>query len=480
MDKEKDNVKKTKPKSKFKLSAFSIIMIILVLVSVITWFIPSITPAKFSDIIMAPVRGFADAADVCIFIIILGGFLAIVQKTGALESGIATLVRKLKGKELWLIPILMFIFSIGGTTYGMLEETVGFYLLLAATMVAAGYDTLVGSAVILLGAGSGVLGSTLNPFAVGAAVSALPEGIKANQGVILFLGVLLWLTAYLISAFFVVKYAEKVKREKGSTFLSLQEQKSMKEEFIDKEFKNEVKLTGRHKAVLIVFALTFIIMILGFIPWVDFGLISEKVAEAGTHWTSFLTGTCFGWFYFQDAATLFLIMGIIIGVIGKLKESEIVETFIKGCGDIIGVVLIVAAARGISVIMTSTGLGNYIITNSINALKGTSGAIFAPVDYLLHVGLSVLIPSSSGIASLSTPIVAPVANGIGLNPSVTIMILVAANGLVNLITPTCGAIMGGLALAKVDFTTWVKFAWKIILCIALASMIILTVAMIVL
>lgn len=120
----------------------------------------------------------------------------------------------MKGKELWLIPILMFIFSIGGTTYGMLEETVGFYILLAATMVAAGYDTIVGSAIVLLGAGSGVLGSTINPFAVGVAINALPKGIQANQTIILLLGVILWLTAYGISVYFVMKYAKKVKKTK--------------------------------------------------------------------------------------------------------------------------------------------------------------------------------------------------------------------------------------------------------------------------
>ena len=462
---------------KVRLSAYSIILILLVLVAAVTWFIPSVTNAKLSDILMAPVNGFKDSVEVCIFVIVLGGFLGIVTKTGALETGIKTMVRKVTGKELWIIPILMFIFSVGGTTYGMLEETVGFYLLLAATMVAAGYDSIVGSAIVLLGAGSGVLGSTINPFAVGAAVSALPAGIEADQSVILVLGLILWLVSYGISVFFVMRYAKKVKRDKGSTFLSLQEQKEMREEFVDKDYKNEAKLTGRQKAILWLFFLTFVIMIVGFIPWVDFGVISADVADAGTHWSALLTGNCFGYFYFLDAATLFLLMSIIIGIVGGLKENEFVETFVKGVGDIMGVVLIVAVARGIKVIMDTTGLGDYIISNAIMGLQGTAAYVFAPADYVLHAFLSVLVPSSSGLAVLSTPIVAPVAAGIGLNSSVTIMIYVAANGLVNLITPTCGAIMGGLALAKVQYSTWVKFAWKIVLSIAVASMIILTVAM---
>lgn len=462
------------------LTAFSIILILLLIVSAVTWFIPDVTDAKLSDILMAPVNGFVDAVEVCIFVLILGGFLAIVKQTGALEAGIASLVRKLKGHELLIIPVLMFIFSVGGTTYGMLEETVGFYILLAATMVAMGYDTIVGSAIVLLGAGSGVLGSTINPFAVGAAISALPEGITADQSVILTLGVILWLTSYLISVFFVMRYAKKVKREKGSTFLSLQEKKDMEDEFIKKEHINNAKLTKRQRIVLILFGLTFVVMILGFIPWVDFGVISSEVADAGTHWSAILTGNCFGYFYFLDAATWFLIMAVIIGIVGDLGEEGIVKVFMKGVGEIAEVVMIIAVARGISVIMNTTGLGVYIIQNAIDALSGTPAGVFAPLDYLLHIFLSILVPSSSGLANLSTPVVAPIADGIGLNASVTIMIYVAANGLVNLITPTCGSIMGGLALAKVEYRTWFKWSFKVVLTIAVASATILTIAMILL
>ena len=126
----------------------------------------------------------------------------------------------------------MFIFSIGGTTYGMLEETVGFYALLAAAMVMAGMDTIVSSAIVLLGAGSGVLGSTINPFAVGAAVSSLPEGIVVNQGLIIFIGVILWISTLIISILFVRNYAKKVIAKKGSTILSLRERKEMEIEYI--------------------------------------------------------------------------------------------------------------------------------------------------------------------------------------------------------------------------------------------------------
>ena len=172
--------------------------------------------ANLAQTLLSPVKGFVDAIDICVFVLILGAFLKIVNETQSIETGIQALVKKLKGRELVLIPILMFIFSICGSTYGMLEETVGFYAILAATMVAAGMDTIVSSAIVLLGAGSGCLGSTVNPFAVGVAIDALPEGIKVNQGIVIGLGIILWLSTLLISILFVMNYAKKVIKKSGN------------------------------------------------------------------------------------------------------------------------------------------------------------------------------------------------------------------------------------------------------------------------
>ncbi len=478
---------KEKGKSRFKLSisAFTIILVLIFILAIVSHFLPNaefigdklvdgsgVVGASLSDTLMSPILGFANAVDVGIFILILGGFLAIVNHTKALETGIQVLVKKLKGRELILIPILMFIFSIGGTTYGMLEETVGFYALLAVAMVAAGMDTIVASAIVLLGAGSGVLGSTINPFAVGAAVAALPEGTEVNQGIIIGLGVALWLTSLAISIFFVMRYAKKVKKNKGSTFLSLQEQEEMEATYGTEKEIADVKLTGKQKVTLGLFALTFVIMIIGFIPWGEFGV---TFFDGFTGW---LTGTALGGWYFYEAALWFLIMGIIIAIINRMKEKDIVDTFISGASSMMGVLLIIAIARGASVLMTTTHLDNFIIYNASEALQNMPAIIFGPLNYLLHIVLSVLVPSSSGLATLSTPIMGPLAANLGYSVEGTVMTMVAANGLVNLITPTCGAIMGGLALAKVEYTTWFKWAGKVVLCIGLCSMVILTLAMV--
>ena len=476
-------------------SSFTILLALLAIVAVVTVIVSgtsggAVTAARLSDFCTAPVKGFADALPVCLFVMILGGFLGMMTETGALDNGIAVLVQKLKGNEIMLVPVLMLIFSLGGTTYGMCEETVPFYALLAATMMAAGFDPMVGAATVLLGAGCGCLGSTVNPFAVGAAVDALTGvGIEVNQSIIIGLGAVLWIVTTVMSILFVMSYAKKVKADKGSTILSMQELKDAEEAHgkAASEVNKEVKLTGRQKGVLIAFAFTFVVMIVGFIPLAD---LNEGVAnffDAGAvydadgnaivqGWSALITGLPIGQWYFDEASTWFFLMAILIGIIGGLSEKQIVNTFITGAADMMSVVLVIALARGISVLMASTGLDVYVLDAAANALAGLSGVIFAPMSFLVYFGLSFLIPSTSGMATVSMPIMGPLAVKLGFSPEVMVMIFSAAIGVVNLFTPTSGAIMGGLALAKIEWTTWLKFALKLIVALSVVCAIILTVA----
>lgn len=476
-------------------SSFTILLALLAIVAVITVIVSgtsggAVTAARLSDFCTAPIKGFADALPVCLFVMILGGFLGMMTETGALDNGIAVLVQKLKGNEIMLIPVLMLIFSLGGTTYGMCEETVPFYALLAATMMAAGFDPMVGAATVLLGAGCGCLGSTVNPFAVGAAVDALTGvGIEVNQSIIIGLGAVLWIVTTAMSIFFVMNYAKKVKADKGSTILSMQELKDAEEAHgkAASEVHKEVKLTGRQKGVLIAFAFTFVVMIVGFIPLAD---LNEDVAnffDAGAvydadgnavvqGWSALITGLPIGQWYFDEASTWFFLMAVLIGIIGGLSEKQIVNTFITGAADMMSVVLVIALARGISVLMANTGLDVFVLDAAANALAGLSGVIFAPMSFLVYFGLSFLIPSTSGMATVSMPIMGPLAVKLGFSPEVMVMIFSAAIGVVNLFTPTSGAIMGGLALAKIEWTTWLKFALKLIVALSVVCAIILTVA----
>ena len=476
-------------------SSFTILLALLAIVAVITVIVSGtsggeVTAARLSDFCTAPILGFADALPVCLFVMILGGFLGMMTETGALDNGIAVLVQKLKGNEIMLVPVLMLIFSLGGTTYGMCEETVPFYALLAATMMAAGFDPMVGAATVLLGAGCGCLGSTVNPFAVGAAVDALTGvDIAVNQSIIIGLGGVLWLVTTVMSIVFVMNYAKKVKADKGSTILSMQELEDAEAAHgkAASEVNKEVKLTGRQKGVLIAFAFTFVVMIVGFIPLAD---LNEGVAnffDAGAvydadgntvvqGWSALITGLPIGQWYFDEASTWFFLMAILIGIIGGLSEKQIVNTFITGAADMMSVVLVIALARGISVLMANTGLDVYVLDAAANALAGLSGVIFAPMSFLVYFGLSFLIPSTSGMATVSMPIMGPLAVKLGFSPEVMVMIFSAAIGVVNLFTPTSGAIMGGLALAKIEWTTWLKFALKLIVALSVVCAVILTIA----
>lgn len=480
-------------------SSFTILLALLAIVAVITVIVSgtsggAVTAARLSDFCTAPILGFADALPVCLFVMILGGFLGMMTETGALDNGIAVLVQKLKGNEIMLVPVLMLIFSLGGTTYGMCEETVPFYALLAATMMAAGFDPMVGAATVLLGAGCGCLGSTVNPFAVGAAVDALTGvGIEVNQSIIIGLGAVLWIVTTAMSIVFVMNYAKKVKADKGSTILSMQELKDAEEAHgkAASEVHKEVKLTGRQKGVLIAFAFTFVVMIVGFIPLAD---LNEGVAnffDAGAvydadgnavvqGWSALITGLPIGQWYFDEASTWFFLMAVLIGIIGGLSEKQIVNTFITGAADMMSVVLVIALARGISVLMANTGLDVFVLDAAANALAGLSGVIFAPMSFLVYFGLSFLIPSTSGMATVSMPIMGPLAVKLGFSPEVMVMIFSAAIGVVNLFTPTSGAIMGGLALAKIEWTTWLKFALKLIVALSVVCAVILTVAFVLL
>lgn len=511
-------------------SSFTILLALLAIVAVITVIVSgttdAVTAATFSDFFTAPVKGFADALPVCLFVMILGGFLGMMTETGALDNGIAVLVQKLKGREILIIPVLMCLFALGGTSYGMCEETVPFYALLAATMMAAGFDPLVGAATVLLGAGCGCLGSTVNPFAVGAAVDALSsKGIEVDQTIIIGLGFLLTVVTTLISIIFVMRYAKKVKADKGSTFLSLQEQKDAEAAHgaAAAEAAKEVKLTGRQKAVLGIFAFTFVVMIVGFIPLGDLNAgvagffdnsthetvetevtggdlagfydeengtatelggnladevvgVSSSDVETSQAWSAVITGLPIGQWYFDEASTWFFVMAIVIGIVGGLSEKQIVNTFITGAADMMSVVLIIALARGISVLMAATGLDMYVLDAAAAMLRGVPSFIFAPVAFLVYFGLSFLIPSTSGMATVSMPIMGPLAAGLGFSPEVMVMIFSSAIGVVNLFTPTSGAIMGGLSLAKIEWTTWLKFAMPLIVILTLVSMVITTVA----
>lgn len=498
---------------KFKFpSAYTVLLAIMIAIALVTQFVPGVKKAQLADVVMAPVTGMVgvqdntldesistamdeggvDAAlktidesesqyisvwnegtvkgaiDVSLFVLIVGGFLGVITKTGALDAGVGALVRKLKGKELLLIPVLMFIFSLGGTSYGMAEESLAFYALITATMMAAGFDPLVGSAIVLVGCGIGCLGSTVNPFAIGAAISAAgAAGVEINQGTTIILGIALWIVPLIISILYVMNYAKKVYNDKGKSILSKAELNAANEAFSN-NYQSVVELTGKQKITLILFVFTFVVMIAGVVPWNDFGVtIFDN--------TGWFNGAPLGSWWFPELTVWFFIMSVVIGLLSRMPEDDIVSSFISGAADMVGVALVIGISRGISFMMANSGLDLYILDKASNMLSGVPGMLFANMAYVIYIALSFLIPSTSGLASVSIPIFAPLAQNLNIAPEIVIAAFVAGSGIVNLITPTSGVVMGGLAISKVQYSTWVKFISKLLLLIFIATVIILAV-----
>lgn len=465
-----------KQKKQFRMpTAFTVLILLTIVVAIITRFIPAITPAKVSDVVMAPINGFSSALGVSLFVLVLGGFLGVVMKTGALNAGITAVVKKLNGKEIWMIPILMFLISVGGTTYGMFEETIAFYALVTSTMVAAGFDSLTAASTILLGSTAGTLGATVNPFSVSASVDALnTAGIETNQTVIILVGAISWLLCYVIGAVFVMRYAQKVKANKAASVLTNEEWAAVKEEYGgEKKPDSSSVFTTRQKIVMILFALSFVVMIVGMIPWGSFDI------HLFDH-TSFLTGVNLGDWYFSELTAWFLVMAIVVGLVYGLKEREIVNSFISGAGDLISVSLVIAVSRGISVIMSTTGLDMYILEKASEALQGTSSLLFTAFSYIVYLLLSVLIPSSSGLATVSMPIMGPLTQNLGLVPEIMVCVLSGSCALVNCITPTSGTLMGAISICRIEFATWVKYIWKPLAAMLVLHIVILSAAMVLL
>ena len=482
-------------KTGFRLpSAYTILFILIVVVAALTWVIPAGTykynedgtpvpgsyarvdqnPARILvDSLEAPINGLygikaADgtinfynsgdlfgAIDVALFILVIGGFLGVTMQTGAIQAGIARVVVRLKGRERLMIPILMAVFALGGTTYGMAEESLAFYALVITVMVAAGYDSLTGAALIMLGCGIGVLGSTINPFATGIASGF--AGVGIDQGLLGRLVILVIGT--IIGTWFVMRYAARVKADPEKSLLGADR------EAINAGFRAEAAedgtpavMTGRQKIVLGLFFLAFIVMIIGVVPWSDLGITRIPTK----------------WWWFPEMTASFLLFAIAIGFAGRMSETRFTDSFINGSRDLLGVALIIGIARGVTVIMNNGLITDTVLNAAEQAVTGLGGVAFINLMFAVFIPLSFLIPSTSGLATVAMPIMAPLASFANVPAQLVVTAYQSASGLVNLVTPTSAVVMGGLAIAKVGYGTWLRFVWPLLIILAVLSMVVLS------
>ncbi|MDR0921395.1 MAG: YfcC family protein [Lactobacillales bacterium] len=493
-------------KKKFQMpSAYSVLFIIIGVIAVCTWFIPAgqykvddagnIIPKTYEvvkqnpqglwDIFMAPVNGMLGnattdgAISISLFILVVGGFLGIVNKTGALDAGIASIIKNNKGHEKILIPILMTLFALGGSTYGMAEETLPFYTLLIPVMMACGFDSIVAISVVLIGTQVGCLASTVNPFATGVASQTL--GISMGDGILL--RVLMFVVLVGISIVFVYRYASKIEKDPTKSIVYSQRAEDEKHFDID-AINRQAAITKSQKRVNVLFFITFGVMIISLIPWTmlnEHFTIFENI-------TKFLTGLPvlgvvlgknmlpLGDWYFPEITMLFLIMAIIVAVFYGFKESEFVKEFMLGASDLIGVALVVAVARGIQVVMNDGMITDTVLHWGEQGLSGLSSSIFIILTFVFYIPMSFLIPSTSGLAAATMGIMGNMGEFAGVSKDLVITAYQSASGLVNLITPTSAVVMGALAIGRTDIGVWLKYIWKLIVVLFIVICIMLGIA----
>ncbi|MEV0251233.1 YfcC family protein [Nocardia sp. NPDC050712] len=378
------------------------------------------------------------AAAVFLFVLAVGAFITVAFATGALDRGIGRLAYRLRNRSLLLIVGIMVVFSIAGTVEGFAEETLGFYALLVPLTLALGYDRMTAVGMIICGAGVGVLCSTVNPFATGTASSA--AGIPLGQGIVLRLAMLVVLTAATIA--YVLWYARRVKAAPDRSWSGW----LPGDQDVQAEDHEPEAMTGRQRAVLWLVAFTFAFMIFAIIPWAE--VINGPDA------------TSFPWqldWFFPELTAWFLVGAAVIGLVGGLGETRMTEAIGKGFGDFVGAGIVIVLARGVTVIMNNTQITSTVLHALEGVVRGTSSAVFAIAVYLVNIPLALLIPSTSGHATLAMPIMAPLADFANVPRSLVVTAWQSASGWANLVTPTTAVVTGGLALAKVRYDRYVKF-----------------------
>ncbi len=385
------------------------------------------------------------AAGVFMFVIAIGIFITVSMRTGAIDAGVAHVAARFGTRGPVVIVMLMLLFSIGGTTEGMAEETLGFYALVVPLMLSLGYDRMVAAATILVGAGVGVLASTVNPFATGVASDS--SGISIGDGIAFRF--LMYVVLVPVGMLFVLRYAHRVKADPSRSIVTGQ---PGDDEIAARGVGTVPPMTAKQRTVLATVGLTFAFMIFAIVPWAQ--VVHGPSADS------------FSWqldWYFPELAALFVAMSLVVGLIGGLGEKLLTETIVKGAGDFIGVGLIIVLARGITVIMNNAQITDTVLHSMENIVSNTSSGVFGALMFLINLPLAFLVPSTSGHAALAMPILAPLADFAGVSRAMVVTAFQSASGVVNLITPTSAVVMGGLALAKVRYDQYLRFVAPLLL-----------------
>ena len=463
--------------------------------------IPS--PLSFGDrvqqLVLAPINGLYGLLDaegfvsteafgrlfgqigVIAFIMAIGAFISVSFSTRALEVAVGALANRLRSKGWLLIAAVMILFSILGSTMGFSVETFGFYALFIPLLAALGYDRLTTAAMIILGALTGVMGSTVNPFSIG--VASGEAGAPLGEGI--GLRMLLWVILTAMSVGWVLRYAAKIRKDPDASLVGWADPDAedasdtdLAAEHLEHEPEGtDHTLTSTQKWVLVVTAFAFGLMIFSVIPWSS--ILGASTGPADYYVEHETSAEPFAWelnWWFPQLAMLFIFASIIVGLIARMKEAEIVRLIGAGAADMIGPALVVSLAGGVSAIMTNTQTLDTILNSMENLVSGLSAAGFAIVVTVINTPLAVLVPSTSGHAALAMPLLAPLADFAGVSRPTTITAWMSGAGLTMLWAPTQVVVVGGLAIAKVGYDVYLRFVWPLIVAMFVVSAGIIAVA----
>lgn len=455
-----------KPKKKIKVPhVYVILMTIVAICALLTYIVPAgeyarvegpggrmiVDPSTFEYIPRTPVnlfgylssvpQGMVEVAEIIFFIFIVGGSFAVVQATGAIEAGIGRVTKVMAGKERLVIPIVMIAFSLGGAVFGMAEETLPFIPIMVTLAIALGFDSITGAAMVLAGAGAGFSGAFMNPFTVGVAqgIAELPLFSGMGYRIVVYI-IMVGLTVG-----FMYWYAGRIKKE--PTRSVMYEYDKTREDVLDLSVLKEFTIT--HKIVLLIVVASVALLVFGVIKY--------------------------GW-YIKEISALFLGMAILTGIVGKLGLNGTAENLLVGMANLAGGALVVGFARAILVVLSQGHILDTILY-SISAAVSHLPSVFAALAmYVFQCLLNFIVPSGSGQAAVSMPIMAPLADLVHVTRQTAVLAFQFGDGISNIFTPTQGYFMAGLALAKIPWNKWAKWILPLILLQYLFGAILITVA----
>jgi uncharacterized ion transporter superfamily protein YfcC len=418
------------------------------------------------------------AVGVVVFLMAIGAFMSVCYSTKSLEVAIGALAIRLRDRGSLLIAAIMVLFSALGSLMGFSVETLGFYALFIPLLAALGYDRLTTAAMIILGALTGVMGATVNPFSIG--VASGEAGVSIGDGILLRL--ILWPILTGISVFFVLRYAKKTRKQPGevaadeaqTTPVATGSEPSAASAPRPDEAPS---LTSVQRRVLVIMGLVFGLMVFAVIPWSSlFGAVAGPAEDTTEH----VTSAAPYWFelnwWFPELAMLFILSSIVVGVVAKRGEKDTIKLVGEGMADMINPAIVVLLAQGVAVVMTNTLTLGTLLHSMEQLVAGASAGLFAVITEVINVGLAMLIPSSSGHAALAMPLLAPLSDFAQVSRPLTITAWICGHGLALMFSPTSVVLIGGLSIAGVGYDKYLRFAWPMLLTLFVVSAVFVAVA----